>query len=202
MIKKIKRKIKEVGISNFIVGACKIPYYKFLQKKYNFDAWHVTPFELRKYVQIVAKYVSSKEPKMVVDIGCGLGETLRHIKAEKRLGMDLQAEAINAAKQLHRNTDIEFRIGSFEQLGTGLDIDYLITLGFMHGCPHEVWKPVYHKVCKENNIEYVIVDSTKTTEGSYQLDFSNILPSCYVEEKKIGPLLGGRYLYIYKKNKK
>ena len=202
MIHKIISRAKEVGIKNLIIGIMKVPYYKILQKKYHFSNWHLTPYELREYVQIVAAYVNKQNAGCVVDLGCGLGELIRHIKAKKRIGIDIQDETIGAAKHLHGHTDIEFRKGTFEELGTGQDIDYLITLGFMHGSPHEVWQPLYTKACKENNIKYVIVDSTKTTEESYFLDFSKILPSEYKKCKQFGPLLGGRYVYIYKKEEK
>lgn len=201
VIKKVVCKTKEVGLKNLMIGIVKIFWYKILQKKYHFESWHLTPYELRKYVQIVAEYVNDQNAEYVVDLGCGLGELIRHIKAKRRRGIDILDETINTARHLHRFTDIEFKKGSFDELGTEQNIDYLITLGFMHGSPQEVWKPIYCKACKQNNIKHIIVDSTQPTEECYRLDFSQILPSEYEECNKIGPLLGGRYLYVYKKMK-
>lgn len=45
------RKIGEVGIINCILGGVKRERYKRLCKKYHFDSWHITPYELRKYLQ-------------------------------------------------------------------------------------------------------------------------------------------------------
>ena len=49
---------------------------------------NISPYELRKYVQVTAEYVNSKKADVVADIGCGLGEMLRHINAETRIGID------------------------------------------------------------------------------------------------------------------
>ena len=196
---KILRKLKEVGILNLIIGIIKIPYFKLLQKFFHFESWHISPYELREYVQIVAKYVNSHNAKYVVDIGCGLGELIRHINAPKRIGIDIEKENINTAKYLHRRTNIEFKNGSFDDLGTKQEIDYLITLNFMHGSPHQTWQPAYHKICKNNNIKHIIVDSTKPDDNSYFHDFSLILPSEYKKCDQFGPLLGGRYIWVYEK---
>jgi len=131
-----------------------------------------------------------------------LGELIHHIKAKKRIGIDLHEETIRTAKHLHRNTDIDFRQGTFPEIGTGQEIDYLITLGFMHGSPAETWRPIYGKACEENDIKHIIVDSTKPNDETYFHDFSTILPSEYKECEKFGPLLGGRYVYVYKKSNK
>lgn len=199
MIKKIIRKTNEVGLINLIIGSIKSLYYKKLQKKFNFEPWHISPFELREYAQITAKYINSKSPDFVVDIGCGLGEILKHVKAKERWGLDLSQEGINAGLFLHRNTDIKMQCGSFEHLGSGHTIDYLITLNFMHGSPHEVWQPAYHKICKENDIKHIIVDSVKEGNGCYRLDFTKILPKNYRVCDTFGPLLGERYLYVFEK---
>ena len=145
---KIIRKLKEVGMKNLIIGIVKIPYFKLLQKIFHFDSWHISPYELREYVQIVARYINCHNAKYVVDIGCGLGELIRHIKAPKSIGIDIEKENINTAKYLHHRSDIEFKIGSFDDLGTGHEIDYLTALNFMHGSPHQTWHSVFHKVCK------------------------------------------------------
>lgn len=107
-------KIKEVGIKNTIVGTYKLCKYKRLQKKYGFYEWNTSPFELRKYIQDVAEYINADDPKCVIDIGCGLGELLRNIKAEQRIGIDLGEADIETAIFLDKGGAISYEQGSFD----------------------------------------------------------------------------------------
>lgn len=192
------RKIQEVGITNVIWGGVKREYYKILQRKFNFDTWHISPYELRKYVQAVAEYVNSKNADVVVDIGCGLGEMLRHIHARVRIGLDLHEEAIRAAKKLSRG-DIVFQVGTFDNLQIEESIDYLITLGFMHGGTEKAWKSCYHDVARRNNVKHFIVDTVPEEGNSHFLDFTLILPDEYKLIDRLGPFLAGRYIEVYEK---
>ena len=193
-------KIKEVGLRNCIVGMTKRGKYKKMQTRYQFDAWHISPYELRKYVQVVAEYVSDKQADVVIDIGCGLGELLRHTKAKQRIGLDLSKEVIEAAAVLGGN--ISYIAGSFEQVAVLEPIDYLITLNFMHGGTNETWIPHYADVAKRNDIRHFIVDTVPDDGASHRLEFEKILPSEYQMIDRMGPFLGDRYIEVYKKAEK
>lgn len=197
-MKSLLRKMQEVGIINTVVGGVKREYYKKLQKKYHFDMWHISPYELRKYVQAAAAYVNAKNAEVVVDVGCGLGEMLRHANAKVRIGFDIHEETIEAAKMLSKG-DIIFNVGSFDKVNIKEPIDYLITLGFMHGSTEETWKPCYHEIAKRNEIKHFIIDTVPEEGGSHFLDFGIILPDNYKLVDKMGPFLGGRFIEIYEK---
>lgn len=96
-------KVKEVGIGNCIVGILKRERYKRLSKRYHFDSWHTSPYELRKYIQVAAEYMNANHAEVVVDIGCGLGEMLHHINAKVKIGFDIHEEPIRAAKMLSKD---------------------------------------------------------------------------------------------------
>lgn len=193
------RKIREVGIINCLLGGIKRERYKRLCKKYHIDRWHVSPYELRKYVQVTAEYVNSKKVDVVVDIGCGLGEMLRHINAETRIGIDDQEEVIKVARMLDKG-NITYNVGSFDTVNMTSPIDYLITLGFMHGSTEETWKSCYHDIAKRNEIRHFIVDTIpEGYDGAHYLDFRIILPDNYKLIDKMGPFLGGRFIEVYEK---
>ncbi len=197
MLSKLIRKTREVGIGNLILGCLKVLYYRRLQKKFDFDPWHTSPYELRKYVQTVAAYVNRHSPECVVDIGCGLGDLLAHIHAPMRIGVDPGKGETEAANHLYGSRGIRFVRGSFDEFGEGMEIDYLITLNFMHGSPEPVWKPTYTRICEKNRISHIIVDSYKTTEDTYRLDFDRILPPDYARGECLGIFPGERYVYVY-----
>ena len=200
---KIICKIKEVGISNTLIGSYKLLRYKRLQKDYGFDPWHTSPYELRKYAQDVAKYINDNlhRESTVVDIGCGLGEVLRNVKAKKRVGLDLDEAAIKCARMLDRSKTIEYEVGTFENFEKGQIVDFLITLSFMHGSREDSWREPYHNFTEKNDVRNIIVDVVpEGVDGAKELDFSKILPECYTLTKRMGPYLSGRYIEIYTKS--
>ena len=113
--KKIVRKLKEVGLKNVLIGGIKKVRYMQMINKYHFDTWHLSPYEWKEYAQVCVRYLNSHDCKTVVDIGCGLGEILQHIKADRKIGLDLQEEVIQAARELNSG-EIDFVVGSFGEL--------------------------------------------------------------------------------------
>lgn len=198
----LNAKIREVGLKNCIVGLIKREKYKKLQKQYQFDEWHISPYELRKYIQSVKKYIEDKQADVVVDIGCGLGELLSCLTNVRiKIGYDESREVILAAESLGRKEqNISFHVGSFKDVHVEDKIDFLITLGFMHGSNEDTWKPAYDAVTSSNDIKNIIVDVVPPYDGSgYLLDFTKILPKEYKLIDKIGPFLSGRYVEVYSK---
>lgn len=194
---KIIRKIKEVGLKNVIIGSVKRVKYEKLIRKYHFDPWHLSPYEWREYPQACVKYINDHNCKTVVDIGCGLGGVLQHVKADKKIGLDEQEEVIKAARELVDRT-IYLETGSFDEL-TEKPIDYLITLGFMHGSPESTWTRPYRLVAERNDVQHFIVDTISVREEGYLLDWSKILPENYKRIERLGPFLSGRYVEIWEK---
>lgn len=194
---KIIRKIKEVGLKNVFIGGVKRVKYTRLFKKYHFDEWHLSPYEWKEYAQVCVNYINAHSCATVVDIGCGLGGVLQHIKADKRIGLDLHEEVIMAARELSDGT-IVYKTGSFDAL-TESPVDYLVTLNFMHGGTEATWEAPYHTAAERNDVRHFIVDTVPAEGGSHCLDWSRILPDNYKRIERFGPFLGGRYVEVWEK---
>ena len=194
---KVFRKIQEVGIFNVISGFVERVKYKRLIQKYHFDSWHLSPYQWRKYVQETARYINAHNADTVVDIGCGLGGLLRHIKASVRIGIDLHEEVINAARELD-SEKITYRVGSFDEIEE-LSVDYLITLGFTHGGTEETWIKPYQEAAEKHNVRHFVVDTVPEEGTSHFLEWGKILPKNYQKIKNMGPFLGGRCVEIWEK---
>lgn len=200
IIKKVLRKVKEVGFKNIIIGSVKKVKYTRLLKKYHFDSWHLSPYEWKEYAQVCVRYVNAQNCKTIADIGCGLGEILQHVKADKKIGLDLQEEVIRAARELS-DGKINFEVGSFDNL-TEIPVDYLITLNFMHGRIESEWVETYHVTAVRNDVQHFVVDTVPDKifgPTTHFLDWSKILPDNYKRIERFGPFLSGRYVEIWEK---
>ena len=198
--KKMIRKLKEVGFKNVLVGGVKKVRYMQMINKYHFDPWHLSPYEWKEYAQACVRYLNTQNCKTVVDIGCGLGEILRHIKADKKIGLDLQEEVIMAARELNGGK-IDFLAGSFGEL-TEHPIDYLITLNFMHGRTEEEWAETYHTAAVQNDVAHFVVDTVPEKvfgPTTHSLDWGKILPDNYQRAERLGPFLSGRYVEVWER---
>lgn len=195
---RVHKKVQEVGLKNCMWGAVLRLKYKRLQKKYGFDTWHFSPYEWREYLQKTAAYINMHQAKKVVDIGCGLGGLLRHIKAPMKIGMDIYEDVILAAGDLGDKSTI-YRVGSFGEVIGEEDIDYLITLNFTHGGTEETWKEAYHMIAAKNDIRHFVVDTVPEDGPSHFLNYRNILPENYVMTERMGPFLGGRCIEVWEK---
>lgn len=198
MLLRLFERIKEVGFFFCIRGLIKRERYKRLQKKYGFALWHISPYELREYLQKVSFYIRNANAQVVVDLGCGLGELLRSLDGVKtRIGYDIDQKVIEAARGLDSN--INFKQGSFSEVQLQQPIDFLVTLNFMHGSPEEVWNPPYHEIAAKNEIRHFVVDTLVGREDGFSLDFGRILPENYERVSRMGPFRNGRYVEVYAK---
>ena len=194
--KKMIRKLKEVGFRNVLVGGVKKVRYMQMINKYHFDTWHLSPYEWKEYAQACVQYLNTQNCKTVADIGCGLGEILQHIKADKKIGLDLQEEVIMAARELNGGK-IDFLAGSFGEL-TEHPIDYLI----MHGRTEEEWAETYHTAAVQNDVAHFVVDTIPEKvfgPTTHSLDWGKILPDNYKRAERLGPFLSGRYVEVWER---
>ena len=80
---------------------------------------------------------SSTHSRVVLDIGCGLGEIISRVRAEKRWGVDISAAAIAAARRLSGRR-VSFAIGSgfapdeIAKVVSDRPIDLVIMTGWTH----------------------------------------------------------------------
>lgn len=192
----------EFWYKNTLIGKIKKIYFKMLYKKYKFDEWHCTPVNFRLYAQELIAYINSQVEKnpeaVIVEVGCGLGEIVGNIREGVRFGYDISKEVLQAAKALNKR--VKYRRGTFPDVRIK-NIDYLITVNFIHGIDEDALRRDYKELIKRCQPKYIVVDEVRSKKYLYNHSFKNILPKNYTVVKKLGkfPAYGGiRYIYIYK----
>lgn len=77
---------------------------RLLQRIYGFDSWHVGHAG-EAYADGIVSHLNrwpTDERGSVVEIGCGLGDILRRLRFQSRLGLDRDPGALKAARFLSR----------------------------------------------------------------------------------------------------
>ena len=100
---------------------------------FKFDRWHISPIESREYCLDSLEYINKNvhQNDCIIEVGCGLGETISKVNASNLRGYDTSSKAIQAAKLYHFRRKVSFHIGSFNSI-KNCDIKYLIALNFLH----------------------------------------------------------------------
>lgn len=152
----------------------------------NLDPWHIIPKEFKPYCDEIINYILEKKQEGdVVELGCGLCDIIgdKRLKSFRRFGLDIDNEVIEEAK-LHFS-DIDLKCGSFEDLEIKQDLDFFITINFLHAIPPEELRENLNKIFRESHIEYYIADEV-TGNYRYLFKIEDILPEGYVLDRIIG----------------
>ncbi len=70
---------------------------------FGFDSWHLSRLSERPYALAIIVFLNARpeiQQQSVVEIGCGLGDILRHLRFRRRLGLDRDPRVLSAARIL------------------------------------------------------------------------------------------------------
>jgi SAM-dependent methyltransferase len=187
--------------SNYDIGKIKELYFRYLQNRYQFDMWHITPINFRPYAIDIVRYLNRNNVGSVVEIGCGLGEIIGNISCRgERLGFDIDKNVVKAAKKVYHKTS--FQVGSFEKVNNK-KVDYLITVNFIHGIAPENLKKSYKEICCNNEIQHIVLDIVDSHRYAFCHDINFLFDGSEYKVKKrlhrYETVGGSRWIYIMEK---
>jgi SAM-dependent methyltransferase len=142
-----------------------------LRGVFRFDAWHArSPYACRPYKRRVVELANSLHAHTVVEIGCGLGEIVSRVKAQRRFGLDVDPRAIRAARFLHPRR-IVWLAGTADMLDRQLEqvasIDCLIMVNWIHNLSSDELAAVLAPLLPRT--QYLILDAVDSeAPGSYR----------------------------------
>jgi len=162
--KKKFHRIKVLGIYNLF----KCFYWRFKLKVLAYKSglalapWHITSnIYCRPYKWVVIEVANSLNPNSVIEIGCGLGEIISRVKAQYRVGIDIDKTCIYLANKLNKGPI--YIEGSFDSvLALQVeDIDLLIMVGFIHVIPMDALNFYVNQILNSKTCKYIITDRYK-----------------------------------------
>lgn len=205
-IVRIKKRIKQIcteqGLVAFFWGKLRKKYYKQLREKYHFGEWHITPYELRPYAYMSVKELNRlcQEEKLssVCEVGCGLGDIIRHVRVNEKVGIDSSENVVCAARHLG---GAKYVVGSFDRVADFYtDLDLLIDINFIHNIEPDVLRKYYDNIFKRVYVKYILLDIVDGEGYPYKHDWKYLLPNFGVY--KVVGKWGPRVVYILKNTSK
>lgn len=193
IIARATRKIRELkdygGVPTFLKGGVKYAACRVLQPVLRFNPWLVSPYEWRIYAMAASRFVTDlvrrEGLKTVVEVGCGWGSILAHIKAEQRVGFDKDAYTVRLARLLHRK--VWFHVGTFGDVH--LPADVIIAVNFIHRIEPDSLRQQLETIHSQTGARYIVVDRVPL---QYHHDFDRVLGGIGTCIWRIAPEPDGR----------
>ena len=182
MIRMIVSKFQELGPLRVAGAAYKFLFNTVLQKIYGFDRWHVNGnYYSRPYKARVIALAERVQPTSVVEIGAGLGDIIGRVKAEIRVGLDLDPHVIAAARHCVP-PDVRLASANFlepESVEAALKnafadgqalkaIDCLILVNWIHMVDIEAIAASIAHISRVYPIRFIVVDAIKPDLSGYR----------------------------------
>lgn len=163
--------IKEYGAMILIKGMADYFINFILKLIFKFDRWHVTPVEFRPYATDMIRKLNSSnfvntKKGYIVEIGCGLGDILGHLKYDKKIGFDISDSVLRAAAVKYKDT--RFKKGSFQDVKFP-DISVLIMVNFIHQLDTAFLKGSIQKIADRSFVHLFVIDTVVNSKESHYL---------------------------------
>ena len=172
--------LKKIWLSNFFIGMGKLIFYRLDRIFFGYPSWHCTPINRKPYaievIEAVEGMIDSGHIRdgYVVEVGCGRGDIIGNIDYRKRIGMDIDADIIQAAKFYHPRMD--FYAGGVDSIPVD-HIDALLLINWLSGVPADTVHDLLRSVLGRAKI--IVFDNVEGYkffhDGNYLFDGRYVL---------------------------
>jgi ubiquinone/menaquinone biosynthesis C-methylase UbiE len=177
--------------------------YRTLHYIFKFDDWHILNiYENRTYKQVIVRRVNELRPRIAVEVGCGLGEIISKIDTKVRIGIDIDKNAIRAARLLNWRRNTRFLCGSLDDVRELPcdEIDALIMINWLHEIPEEQIVGDISRLLQKKQISYLVADEMPKDRAGYKYHHTlrNSLRDWFVEIEEVKDPENTRKIVILK----
>ena len=155
---------------------------RILRVFWRFDKWHEYPVNTKPYVRYIISMIEDLSPAnrgTIVEVGCGIGDIIGNIVGGRKVGFDLDLQAIKCAKILHPRTS--FVHGTISDVEIGL-IDFFVMVNWEAGISSDVIREWLNDCNSRNTVNMYVVDKFTQCSNSYPYthDWESIFGQDYV----------------------
>lgn len=161
------------------------------------------------FLQVVVRALPKLDGKRVLDLGCGTGNLLNHIKPKEYLGVDINKKFIQLAKKKFPDNDFKVLNLVKENLPNN-NYDYVFIMNVLHHLSDKQVLGIFRKIKKWKKAKKLIIVESRPVgmvgnflegmdAGENFRDFADLLPlvrTFYsISRKKIVKAPFGTYQY-------
>ena len=166
---------------------------KILRNVFRFDQWHVSTLSERKYAAdtiIFLNGISKDKRVAIVEIGCGLGDIIRNLRFQTKVGYDGERNVIMAASFLSSVSFDRTRYSQFTFPDSVLRNKWnvIVMVNWIHHIEPDVLKKNVEIYFSENLLPdgCIIVDTVQAPNYKYNHDISHLTADINCDLVKIG----------------
>lgn len=168
-------------------------FRRCLRLVFNFDRWHLSTLMERKYALDIIEYLNKLPPAQrinVIEIGCGLGDIIRNLHFENKIGYDRDKNVLKAARFLNYITFSRTKIFKFSFPSSSLQDKHnaVIMVNWIHHIKPELLKQTIAKYYIENVLVKgcIVVDTIQSKEYEFNHDINYLTCGLSCKVVKIG----------------
>jgi hypothetical protein len=118
----------------------------------------------------VVAIINGQHPDVVVEIGTGLGDIVSRAQAQRKIGFDIDAAAIRAARTIHRGRAEFLAVDLLQEpqriKDCGIDhISVLVMINWLHGLPLSDIARIVQGLRQWVPVEFLLIDLIKAGPG-------------------------------------
>ncbi|MCF7928116.1 MAG: methyltransferase domain-containing protein [Spirochaetales bacterium] len=170
---------------------------------HNFDTWHIkSGYYCRAYKPLLVSWLNEHGPyTLAVEIGCGLGDVLSRLQADRMIGIDIDEGAIQAARKKYPNPDFLASDGNhlpYIPPKAGI----VIMVNWLHNLTEE---RLHSLLCglAEKQADSIVVDQLDPSVSGYPRyhRFEELIPKAYTLHDRLSlPELKNREFLLFSRS--
>lgn len=122
------------------------------------------------FFSVAADLIKTYEHKSVLELGCGTGEILKHIRPSSYLGLDINKHYIRHAKTRFENTNIHFwQIDAKKIPKVNGYFDLVIIINVIHHLSDSELKTILKSIKKNVNFGRILLLDSKPSIGPFSI---------------------------------
>jgi len=174
---------------------------------FGFDRWHLVTYLERQYVFDIVQHLNDRDIRnSALEIGCGLGDIIKRLDYDVRVGLDREKEVLSALRFTNKiqnfgSKSINLSVFDFEKdavLGT---YDVIIMCNWIHNIEPEFLKIKVEELMRDHLIAggELILDIVANKSYRYNHSPEHLYPNISIKIKVIGNYEHGRKVLSFKK---
>ncbi|HXB07296.1 MAG TPA: class I SAM-dependent methyltransferase [Puia sp.] len=176
-----------------------------LRAAFGFDRWHIFTLDEKQYARDIIVWCNRRPVRnSFAEIGCGMGDIVRHVRYSERVGYDLDERILKAARFLVRITgkkQLRFSLFSFPDSPLPGSHDVILMVNWIHHIEPAMLKARIEEYFAGslNHGGTIIIDTVQDPEYKFNHDIRYLTRDLPATVGKLGDYERRRQIWLINK---